>query len=69
MSYKGFRNPKTLSEKKESVALVKEIRLEDLPIKYRAKRSSNNLPDSWWDIHRKLERTWKKFRRHQYKYV
>ena len=67
MSY--YIHPKTLAEKKDAATLSTEIRLEDLPVRYRAKRNNNNLPDSWWDICKRTERTWKKFRKYQYKYV
>lgn len=67
MSY--YRHPKTLSEKKYAVTLSTEIRLDDLPVRYRAKRNNKNLPDSWWDICKRTERTWKNYRKQQYKNV
>jgi len=65
MSY--FRHPKTLSEKKQAVTLSKEIYMDDLPVRYRAKRNNKNLADCWWDIMRRNIRNWKQYRKQQYK--
>ena len=33
----------------------------------RSKRNFSNLPNTWDDITRTIQRTWKKYREHQYK--
>lgn len=62
------RRPKTQGERRINQFLGEEH--EDGAPRVRAKRSSHNLPDSWDDLSREHERrTWKAYRRHQYRRV
>lgn len=52
--YHGERKPKTKQERSQEVPT-------------RAKRNSTNLPTSWDDIYSENQRSWKKFRKTQWK--
>lgn len=56
-----YRYPKTSQE------IRNYSRWSDVPVKIRSKRNPANLPDSWTDIPRTIERSWKAHRRTQYK--
>ncbi len=53
-----FRRPKTRQEAAAN---------QDFPV--RAKRKLGNLANAWDDLDKTFQRTWKKFRRKQYKTV
>ena len=60
-----FRNPKTNNERKQTLTLEVENRLEDYGIKTRARY----LPSNWDDIlrSRRFCKSWKENRQHQFR--
>lgn len=64
-SYKHFRRVRTFPERREAAGL-KGIK-EEVAAKPRAKRTVISLPSEWDDIGRQYQRSWKSYRRTQWK--
>jgi len=67
MKIKTLRYPKTMQERKQTEALITELQIEPLPIRVRRSRIGRNLPDSWEDVSRETLKSWKKYRKTQYR--
>lgn len=67
-NYGYHRRPRTQAERRLNQFLDSDV--EDGAPRVRAKRSAHNLPDAWDDLNRPLERrSWKAYRRTQYKRI
>ena len=56
-----FRNPKTTQERRDAAALDS--------VAVRPSRNPANLPNAWDDIPKSVHRTWKRYRKTQYRPV
>ncbi len=66
MSYSYYRSIKTTQERKNN---TRKDNFESIfEIKIRPKRKGKMLPDSWDDIGRCSQRSWKLHRKNQYKF-
>ncbi len=63
--YRFWRHPKTFNEMRQYYATIDNDL--GIKIKVRGKRKPNLLPNTWDEINRTLERSWKKHRKTQYK--
>ena len=67
MKIATLRYPKTLQERKQTEALIRELDIEPMPIKVRRSRIGHNLPDEREDVNKQLVRSWKSYRKTQYR--
>lgn len=67
MKINYLRYPRTRQEKCQTEALLKELEIEPLPIRVRRSRVGHNLPDDREDVSRETLRSWKAYRKTQYK--
>ncbi len=61
--YRGYRNPRTTQERRAN----SNRELRQFRIRIRARRSKNRLPHYWDEIMRERQKSWKSYRRTQYK--
>lgn len=63
--YRFWRHPKTFNELRQYYATIDNDL--GIRIKVRGKRRPNYLPDTWDEMDRDIQRSWKKQRKTQYK--
>jgi hypothetical protein len=67
MSCPVFRNPRTIQERREAVAVSSDPDLVAVEVYVRRARSARSLPNDWDDEPRGMQRCWKEQRRTQFK--
>ncbi len=60
-----YRHPRTLNEMWQyESTLINEL---DINVKIRCRRKPNRLPNSWDDIYKERKRSWKNYRKTQWR--
>lgn len=62
-----FREPRSTQERRAIFQIAADIAEASIPIHLRGKRSFRNLPNAWDDFCRERTRSWKNYRKTQYR--